>query len=60
MEKIDISKIRGQWMSSETLPNGGYVVASGGDDTTESLQTIAAKVNEIIDHINAMEAANAR
>jgi hypothetical protein len=41
MEKLNIGDIRGRWLEE----------TSGGDDTTESLKTIARKVNEIIDHL---------
>jgi len=44
MEKIDINKIRGKWQ--EWGDNG---MGAGGDDTIESIQMVAEKVNELID-----------
>lgn len=46
MEKIDINKIRGNWVEL-SVDN-----MSGGDDTVESIQMVAEKVNEIIDKLN--------
>ena len=50
MEKIDIDKIRGKWV--EYGEDGSGAVA-GGDDTIESIQMVAEKVNEIVEWINS-------
>lgn len=46
MEKIDIEKIRGEW-----IEYGEKGAVAGGDDTIESIQMVANKVNEIIDFL---------
>lgn len=51
MEKIDISKIRGQWR--ETSRDGKTV--AGGNDTIESMRRIGEKVNEIIEEIETIK-----
>jgi len=52
MEKIDLTKIRGEYTTHD---EGTMYGLSQGDDTDKSLQTIAAKVNEIIDRLNREE-----
>lgn len=47
IEKIDVAKIRTRWIGDDGQGN-----SSGGDDTRQSLQTIALKLNEIIDQLN--------
>lgn len=47
MEKIDLNKIRGKWESMEV----GSGLLSGGDDTVESIRTVARKLNELIEEL---------
>ena len=49
MEKIDTNKIRGQWTETDEL---GRPIA-GGNDTIQSIEMVAEKVNEIIDWIES-------
>lgn len=49
MEKIDLNKIRGQYID---LDENGKACA-GGNDTIPSIEMVAEKVNEIIDWIES-------
>ena len=53
MEKIDIDKIRGEWIeySNPEYPN---IATGGGNDTIESIKMVAEKINEVIDEINKL------
>jgi hypothetical protein len=61
MKKIDTTKIRGKWQESkeETYNIVGSDIPhkqmsfSGGDDTIQSIEMVAEKVNEIIEWINS-------
>ncbi len=64
MEKIDISKIRGEWYEEAPMGTensypvyneqgtGGVHWEIGHDDTIESIKLVAEKVNEVIDYLN--------
>ena len=52
MEKININKIRGEWIESKPK-NGGFIALAGGNDTIKSIQMVAEKVNEIIDYLSS-------
>ena len=52
LEKIDTNLIRGHWQNYEA--DG---LSTGGDDTIKSIQTVANRVNEIIDVVNKLEKA---
>lgn len=54
MEKIDINKIRGEWQEWGNDVGNGMRPVAGGNDTVESMRTIADKVNEIIDFITPL------
>lgn len=50
MKKLDIYKIRGNYLEQEVI-DGKTIAMSGGDDTIESIKMVAEKVNEIIDFL---------
>jgi hypothetical protein len=47
IEKINVEKIRTHYQEDD-----GHGNIAGGDDTRKSLQTLAFKLNEIIDYLN--------
>jgi len=51
IQPIDVDKIRGKWEDNSQYKTFGDPFARG-DDTEQSLKTIAEKVNEIIMILN--------
>ena len=48
LEKIDLGRIRGEWLEYGDMERGNKIIA-GGNDTIKSIEKVAEKVNEIID-----------
>lgn len=52
IEKIDVDKIRGEWQYWGNDTGNGARPIAGGNDTVESMKTIAEKLNEVVDYLN--------
>lgn len=48
MEKIDLNKIKGKYIDYDENEKA----CAGGDDTIQSIEMVARKVNEIIEQLN--------